>query len=299
MHTFTTYNVLANSMATQQFFKARNDVLSLKHRMPLILREIKNMMKRMDVIALQEVDIKVASSGLHQAFMANGYYPLTAHYSTMEGRDFFGNIIAFPIEKYNLENYGQVKVGQFIVPSGDQSTWSIPKTGTNTLYQEAKCRDSCLLFAILSYKETPSEKFAVFTYHMPCAFWWPPVMTLHADAIMSLIERHREGLPYILLGDFNTKPNTPIHTFLKTGTITDPTYLPYVGWKSEHEHERERELNMIDNGELYDRASTQCRNGKGELFRDNIDYIFSSTEWKLLEFKQENPTEDMPNDTHG
>ena len=76
MHTFTTYNVLANSMATQQFFKARNDVLSLKHRMPLILREIKNMMKRMDVIALQEVDIKVASSGLHQAFMANGYYPL-------------------------------------------------------------------------------------------------------------------------------------------------------------------------------------------------------------------------------
>ena len=94
---FSTYNVLANSMATAIFFKVDNvSHLTLPSRMPNLLREVTGMMLLSHIIALQEVDIKVASSGLHQAFISGNYYPLTAHYSTMDGRDFFGNIIAFP-----------------------------------------------------------------------------------------------------------------------------------------------------------------------------------------------------------
>jgi hypothetical protein len=91
--------------------------------MPKILSNLDDMILNENIIALQEVDITLAAAGLHQKFIENNYYPLTAHYSSMEGRDYYGNIIAFPTQKYRLVTYGQTKIGNLIdVPENRQDS---------------------------------------------------------------------------------------------------------------------------------------------------------------------------------
>lgn len=52
----------------------------------------------------------------------------------------------------------------------------------------------------------------VSTYHMPCLFWSPPVMLLHAAAVKHLTSTDED--PFVLCGDFNLKPSDPGYSFL-------------------------------------------------------------------------------------
>ena len=110
--------------------------------------------------------------------------------------------------------------------------------------------------------------FSVSNYHMPCAFYAPPVMNIHADmvskrvqdlaaaswksihnaeAVETEVEEGEETaadtatkkIPHILAGDFNILPDSPHYKLLTTGKLdrSDPTYpspgLDGVEWKVE------------------------------------------------------------------
>lgn len=51
------------------------------------------------------------------------------------------------------------------------------------------------------------KQFAVATYHMPCAFYNPTVMVIHAALLLRWAQKHAHRKPLILCGDFNLKPS--------------------------------------------------------------------------------------------
>ncbi len=72
------------------------------------------------------------------------------------------------------------------------------------------------------------QDFVVSTYHMPCAFWAPSVMTIHAWLLMQHVQGLFGGkMAYVVAGDFNIKPSSPLYELFTKGTlpatVDDPT----------------------------------------------------------------------------
>ncbi len=91
--------------------------------------------------------------------------------------------------------------------------------------------------------------FCITNYHMPCAFYAPPVMNIHAEMaarrVQSLAAQawkdvngddndydnepsKQLSIPYILTGDYNILPQSAHYKLVTTGTLDrdDPTYPP-------------------------------------------------------------------------
>jgi len=117
-----------------------------------------------------------------------------------------------------------------------------------------------------SLSTSSTTPFWVSTYHMPCIFYVPAVMTIHAEMAAKHIqtlaslksfnsssssrqghddhdhENNNDNIPtnpYILCGDFNIQPNSPQYHLLTTGKLDVPTndtnYPPIkhgMEWKS-------------------------------------------------------------------
>lgn len=131
---------------------------------------------------------------------------------------------------------------------------------------------------------------------MPCAFWWPAVMTLHAEALLQKVHEFSKGLPYILLGDFNIIPHTPLYNFLTQGLITDPQFLPSPEWHFDNI------CSLADIRTLsgFPFLPTNCaRNPSGSLFEEAIDHIFFSPHFSDHKISYAPPSGEMPNETTG
>ena len=100
-------------------------------------------------------------------------------------------------------------------------------------------------------KESDDGTFLISNYHMPCAFYAPPVMNIHAEMVARRVQtlasnlyttlHHQndgtnkitdgggiETIPYILAGDFNIMPNSSHYQLLTTGILdeNDSTFPP-------------------------------------------------------------------------
>lgn len=283
-----TYNVLDNSMATTKFFDLPELYLQLENRMPLILRDISKFTDRKSIICLQEVGLTLAGAGLHQHFASNGYYFLASHYSAMPGRDFFGVGIAFPTSEYTLVKYGEVKIGDKIILPSDSNIAEI-KNGV-TVFEEAKKRDVRMLWIVL--KDKSDKEFFVATYHMPCCFYWIPVMVMHVDALLSEIDRLSEGLPIILAGDFNAYLKGDTQEIIKF--ITDDISLvnkPTPEW-------RPVSTLKLENAVISSRITTRTKGPGREPFEAILDYIFVKDFESSYE-EIDNISGLIPNSEHG
>lgn len=273
--------------------------------MPKILKELQPCFDEEHIICLQEVDITMMERGLYRAFITNGYYPLTAHYSTMAGRDYFGNLIAFPMKKYNLISHDQYKIGDHImIPRGYTNPIApLPfddgkaRTVIGDVYQEAAKRDSALLCATFEDKVS-RKKFMVYTYHMPCAFWWPAVMVLHAEALLRAIAIDSNSLPHVLLGDFNIQSETPVYKLLTEGVLEDPSYFPSPEWKIDIDFACPlNDVRVLAKCPLV--PTTCARSPNGSVFEAAIDHIFCSSEFSNHKMAHLPPNGIMPNEERG
>ena len=154
------------------------------------------------------------------------------------------------------------------------------------------------------------------TYHMPCAFWAPPVMTVHA----ALVAQHVQKLaasgaavpePCILAGDFNYKPGFAQHEMMQNGTLDEkhpecPIYPAWMNWRPAL-REPFPSAHMLLHGE--EPAFTNYSVSRnGPLFAETLDYIFVSaksidaTATAALPTREDYahivslPTEDEPSD---
>ena len=109
--------------------------------------------------------------------------------------------------------------------SSDQDHWDI-----------AESRRNQIVFAKLMDMES-KRVFGIATYHMPCVFYAPMVMNIHADMAIQRIQKlstevnvtdgtQEVQIPTVLAGDFNLKPNSPEYLMITTGKLDEvnPTF---------------------------------------------------------------------------
>lgn len=103
--------------------------------------------------------------------------------------------------------------------------------------------------AASSTSSSSAGTFLISNYHMPCAFFAPPVMNIHAEMVARRVQTLASNLydnlhedketpdgqqgeittiPYILAGDFNVMPDSPHYKLLTTGCLDklDQTFPP-------------------------------------------------------------------------
>eukprot|EP00804_Cyclotella_cryptica_P006156 CCRYP_020817-RA/>CCRYP_020817-RA protein AED:0.38 eAED:0.38 QI:0/-1/0/1/-1/1/1/0/447 len=118
-------------------------------------------------------------------------------------------------------------------------------------WEMSENRHNVLLTAVLKFRnESAASKssgvFSISNYHMPCAFYCPPVMNIHVDMAARRVQQlatkawadiHREehpndcqgaAVPHILAGDFNILPESSHYKLITTGALdeSDVTYPP-------------------------------------------------------------------------
>lgn len=93
------------------------------------------------------------------------------------------------------------EIGKFL--PGKSSPFLARKV--NDPLHESKRRHNTAIFARLRFRSS-GLTFCVTNYHMPCAFFSPPTMVIHAALVAQLTQRLAGADPHVLCGDFNLKP---------------------------------------------------------------------------------------------
>ena len=143
------------------------------------------------------------------------------------------------------------------------------------------------------------QTFCLSNYHMPCAFYAPPVMNIHAD----LAAKHCQDFaatvgpcPHILAGDFNLMPDSAHYKMLTTGVLPrfDPTYPAEkhgMTWQPEAKPMHSAYA-VSSHGEPDYTNYAKIRND--EPFIGTLDYIFLSDEWDVDDVQKIPNREEYP-----
>ena len=149
-----------------------------------------------------------------------------------------------------------------------------------------------ILLSVGLRERSMKKEFWISNYHMPCAFYAPMVMNIHAEMaafhIQSLAQDDTTGrLPYILAGDFNLLPGSSHYRLLTEGTLDpeDETY-PHtkygMEWKVNDKFQALRSAYTVKNGVEPD-FTNYAKVKEDEPFIGTLDYIFLSPEWKVTD----------------
>lgn len=299
------YNVLSSHLAEPSHFSTLNpDHLQAAARLAMVKDKLDVEMAKKSLICLQELSYDWAGA-LHTHCANKGYHLITGLYGK-RFNGYMGVAIGIPLDTYQL-----VDVDISRLSDKREAGWpKAPRPGTitkavNKLYS-ALIRGPLEALGILSrpewdawtiaenrfnvlvsvqLKEKASDKdFWLGTYHMPCAFYAPKVMTIHTDLAVRHVEKLAGDLPYIIAGDWNIKPDSASYELLTTGKMDeghperpDPKFG--MKWEPTAKPVRSAYAEFLGGKEPdytnFARVKTQ------DPFIDTLDYIFLSDEWKV------------------
>ena len=225
-----TYNVLSSHLADPRRFRACDPECLEEHvRYERLLLQLRPHMRDRSIICLQEVS-GVWAGRLHPFFQRMGYYFIHHPYGYAKN-GYMGCGVAFPLDSYDLKTCATPKIseakwwpprarrpgpvrrvwnfvtGWFRRPDPAQATWDVARSRHNTL-----------VFVRLTDKATQTD-ICVGTYHMPCVFWDPQVMNIHAALSGQQVQELAAGDPYVFCGDFNLKPGDAAYQLLLDGCL--------------------------------------------------------------------------------
>lgn len=309
------YNVLSNHLASPSHFTTVDPShLEASNRLPKIFtkleEEISNNTKEDIVFCLQEVSNDWAGE-FHTWFANRGYHLVTGLYGK-KFNGYMGIALAYPTAAFetidvDISRLADKRVGgwprrpdppglatRLLTAFGGAVKYPFEAVGLLNVkkkidpWEMSQNRFNILLTATLKDKVT-GKSFCIGNYHMPCAFFAPKVMSIHAE----MAARHIQDLassrnaPFILAGDWNIIPDSPTYNLLTTGKLDseDPTY-PHskngMEWsptaqamKSAYAESKHGEPNFTN----YAQTKEQ------EPFIEVLDYIFLSKEWRVMDVK--------------
>jgi len=220
-----TYNLLTPHYATPEVFPESKGHLDPSKRFKDITAVLEEHMKDNAIICLQEVCIEWGAL-LKYFFMVRQYTFFATHYgSPASGR--IGVAIAVPIEHSHILCVNSIRVAETVGPSEHAEL--------------VRVRPNRLLYVGLVYAGKP---VLVGTYHMPCAYDDPALMTIHATLATAALKdvATRENLPCVFAGDFNLLPTDPGYAALTadftsacvTVNGAEPAYTTQVIIHAEH-----------------------------------------------------------------
>jgi len=316
------YNVLSSHLSQPWYFWHNNpEDLTPGTRLKRVLKKLQPMVQRGAIICLQECSTDWTSL-LHAFFQRRGYYFVASHY----GRRFNGYMgvgIAFPSSRYDLASALNKRVSEGkdwadiqrpAVPAASNGVLPVLMDqvgyfGSPMLFQGrrglgegddeqeqpaidvwdySRERENTMVALKLRPRQGENKTFTVATYHMPCAYWAPKVMVIHAALAAQCALRFADGQPLVLAGDWNFKPGAAPYQLLTTGAL--PEAHPA------HPGRRAGESWRVDAGLQGLRSAYAERNPGGEPeftnyawtkddtdpFIGTIDYIFVSQSAEVL-----------------
>ena len=276
----TTYNLLAP--CTIGSVLSDDPVhLQFEHRWPLILRDLAHFMELGHILVLQEVDAEIERNGLYKFLVSSDYYCVFG--LRVEPRH-HATVIAFPRTRYLVLQTSYERIGHLIAPP------PVHGDGFWRLFDEAQKRNYLMPWVLLFDRET-GRQFYVFGYHMPCVFQRPPVMSLQLEAVMRKIAELTRKTPFILAGDFNFQPDSALYEFATTARCPEAIrpYPAFSLWSSSCRQ------GLVDHLGKKSKLVTNKTPG----FQGRIDYIWTSANWRLVEFRCDRLKESIPNRDHG
>lgn len=306
------YNVLSDSLCSPKSYPTLNpEHLEPAARLPSVLKRIDDEVKNNSVICLQEVTYNWAGS-LHTYFAKQGYHMVTGLY----GRKFNGYMgiaIAWPTAKMDAldvdisrlsdkrdggwprppedETDGLGKVIKNIVSFAKKPLMKIGILSSPPMepwsYSENRFN---MLLRVKLQDRASDRQFCLGNYHMPCTFYCPPVMTIHCDMAAKAVQSYADGLPYILAGDWNIKPQDSMYQLLTSGDMDkeDPAYPPSrygVEWTPSAKP-MQSAYAVVEGKEPDFTNFAAPRNIGEEGFIDTLDYIFCGSDWIVQSVKK-------------
>ena len=296
-HRIASYNILSSHLSPPEYFpKCDPQNLKPETRLKRILVKLEAQIKQQSIICLQEISTLWVGE-LHLFFLKHNYYLVTGLYGKAKN-GYMGVGIAFPLSKYSVE---ELKV-ETIANSRDwpkisplELFWRSCFKGImkslgkpyghleNSLYY-AKSRLNQLVFVRLQDLET-KKKFGVGTYHMPCAYYAPQVMTIHSAMVIQRMQILAKGDPGVLAGDFNISPTEPQYQLITTGGM-DKSNRAYpsqikgdswkveleVSWQSAYQEALGQEPDFTNYAQVKDKSP----------FIKTLDYIWLSKQWQVI-----------------
>jgi mRNA deadenylase 3'-5' endonuclease subunit Ccr4 len=161
------------------------------------------------------------------------------------------------------------------------------------LWSDAKRRYNVCVTCTLTATST-GKQFVIGTYHMPCNFRHMDFMVVHSALCLQYVQKMAakeddgNGVPYLLLGDFNWKPCDAPYTLYQSGTVETnhpdcPTLLPGMMWSIDVQPVRS--AYMEANGSEPDFTNNALVKGM-PVFIETLDYIWMSDEWTCTSVKK-------------
>jgi mRNA deadenylase 3'-5' endonuclease subunit Ccr4 len=283
--------------------------LESQYRLEKLREKLAYQMKSGAIIALQEVSTKWIGQ-LHALFASHNYHFVWTGY----GNRFQGSMgvaIAVPLSLYgitdvDIKTIADVKYAPRKSLSG--KSWlaviydfvvavlrwlRLLSQQQRTVWQTARGRMNQAISVQLRSNASGRE-FVVSTYHMPCLFAEPQVMVIHATLLCNHVKRYAKALPYILVGDFNSTPDSSVYQLITKGKLNPdnpdipPKEFDGDGFRPSVQPMLSAYRAVLKKGEPDFTNFVVSRHGSKEqpFFQETIDYIFLSRGWYVTKVHQ-------------
>lgn len=257
--TVVQYNILSQALANPRSYSRSNALdLEPKTRLERVWHEhlLPCIEKDRAVICLQEVS-QTWYGELHDLFAEQGYQMTVSLYGGWFN-DYMGVAVAYPIDRFTASNTRVVNVGGQLprappkerIGLKNTRVWrwgealflwlllliirvialvkpSVQKSYDDSVFDPldySRKRSNTVIMTTLTSKQS-GRSVAVAVYHFPCAFWSPPVMTLHTIAAITTTRRYAAGRPVIFCTDANFMPDAPQYQIVTNpASLTQPLY---------------------------------------------------------------------------
>eukprot|EP00933_Yihiella_yeosuensis_P049399 TRINITY_DN4626_c0_g1_i2.p1 TRINITY_DN4626_c0_g1~~TRINITY_DN4626_c0_g1_i2.p1 ORF type:complete len:582 (-),score=80.72 TRINITY_DN4626_c0_g1_i2:69-1814(-) len=318
-----TWNILSSSLCTHDYYRHNDpEDLDSPKRLRRVFKKLQGPVERGAVLCLQECSERWTGH-LHAWFQQRNYHFVTSLYG-YQITGWMGVGIAFPSRKFELQSASIQRISEAKNWAPQQRT-SPPKEGGSGLLSTlldfagyfgspnllknkvdgdddemqnqvqakediwiySRKRQNTMVAIKLRPKKGSGKVFTVATYHMPCVYWLPEVMTIHTALAAQYAIRFAGDVPLILAGDFNFKPGSPPYQLLTTGKLPESS--------SYHPGTREGEDWKVEQGLKLLRSAYAERHPGGEPeftnycwtkddidpFIGTLDYIFVSSQAEI------------------
>jgi len=295
-HRIFSYNILSSHLSDPEYYTACDPAnLDPDTRLARTIAKLDLETQQKSIVCLQEVSISWAGK-LHKFFADRNYYFVTGQYGN-PFNNYMGVGIAWPLDKYETIDIDITRLSDTRKwakkPQIEKIKEDITKFFVTQLkldkrkyadpLKESKRRYNQIVFLRLKDKNE-DNKFCVATYHMPCAFYAPQVMTIHTAMAVQWVQKLAKEDAYILSGDFNIKPGDPQYQLITTGSI-DPASIAYpeAKWGDTWQPSLSEPLRSAY-AEAFGQEpdfTNYAKVGNKNPFIHTLDYIWLSGAWKV------------------
>jgi mRNA deadenylase 3'-5' endonuclease subunit Ccr4 len=311
-HRVVSYNLLSSNLAAESHFvTCTKNQLASRLRGPRLLAKLDaEIAAQPTLLCLQELS-QTWGSDLHTHLANKGYHLVTAFYGQRHNGH-MGVAIAFPTEHYELKStvirtiaetrdlykapeptlVARVVAAVALVFAWFASFVVARKHAARDPYEYAMARENVVVAVQLACKHS-QKTFWVATYHMPCAFMYPQMMTVHSSLVLQFVAKQAGAQPFVLAGDFNWSPKHEQYQLYTAGTLAESSAArpPPPGpiaqnWSIDVPPVRSAYAEC--GGEP---AFTNWAQIKSEpVFKETLDYIWLSKHWRVDDVLRHQPT---------